>query len=218
MNKKKPFAPRHREPTELHFFSSLPLEDAAECIRQLAPDYEVEIQALDEDAYRFEISERSTTALPTVYVKGVMRRWEGTYTTLACETGFRQQTSKLKIQPSVWFWLRSQLLIAGMIIIFLIWLDVMSGSQIFVVEAIPFLLVGFVSTFIVYHLAQRALPDPQFRDFMEHRNDLLDTLKAGFQAGGVIAYSPEELSEKVGEVGFIDLQVNAAQTSGYTSA
>jgi hypothetical protein len=196
MDKKKPFTARYDEPGELQFFSLLPLEDAAECMRQLATSYNVAIEILDEDAYRFEIYQRNIAPNP-VFVKGVMQRWEGTYTRLDCETGVRQQSPDINIQPKDWVWLRHLFVVGGMMIVFLVSLQIISGIQIFVIEAIPFLLVLagiLVISVMAYH---QTIPDSQWIQYTKERPILLNALKASLQVDGSIAYSPEELTEKM---------------------
>src|SRR5690349_11298004 len=101
MNKKKPFAPRRREPTELHFFSSLSLEEAMSCIRQLASDYAIELEELDEDAYGFGIYYSGKHAANTGFVTGILRRWEGTYTRVDFDGAFGQSTPKQESKQSI---------------------------------------------------------------------------------------------------------------------
>jgi hypothetical protein len=189
MTKKKSLTPHHSEPHELQFFAVLPLEDAVARLYQLVPNYTVDVTALDDDAYRFAIYRGTLTAPNTVYVKGIIRRWEGTFTRLDCEAGYQREKSTLKIKPHYLLWICWSFLIVGTLLILLRRWQIPPGMQI--------LLVGVAAVGIVYYLGQRTVPDAHWVAYLEERRALLDALKQQFASTGGLAYSPEDLTENM---------------------
>jgi hypothetical protein len=196
MNKKKPFAPRRREPTELHFFSSLPVEEAANCIRRFSDVYVVEVETLDEDAYGFALYYHDKNAPNTGFVTGTLRRWEGTYTRLDCDGDVRRGNETTGIPPEKSFFLTIILVlsIVAYVLFFVRDIDNLPLVPMAILGAVLFIIGLFK---FISKDARKPPESISNHVYIDQRDALLDAVKMTFATVGVIAYSPEALTEKM---------------------
>jgi hypothetical protein len=85
MTKTKSVATYRPNANELQFYSSLTLDAAIKCLEKLPPDYEVKIIAANTDDCRFEIRYGNRRVTDAALGRGLLRRWEGTFTRVDCE-------------------------------------------------------------------------------------------------------------------------------------
>ncbi len=176
--------------SEMHFVSSLSLEEAVHLIgQQASPEIPITMVEVDSDTFKFKLDDAG------VDIHGTLRRWQGTFTRLDCRSDVEPETKRgqsvklLFLFPTIY-------------IIFVIILAPLMELNITLFQAMALFFVMFILCWIMFlnslpvrklntHVS--AAPNIRLRD------QLLDKLIDTFQKYGQVSLDGTGLEEATNE-------------------